>query len=112
MKKENVIKKYREFQEIMKLHHSYRSNSYTVYYRKKDDELTRIGILVGKRNGIAVTRNKIKRQVRMIIDSVITYNEKIDIVVAISSNYDCNKFDENKNELTKLLNNLKGDINE
>lgn len=112
MKKTFVIKKYREYQEIIKEKRFKKTNGYTVYYQNTQNNITRVGILVGKRNGIAVTRNKIKRQVRMMLDELINYDLPLNIIIAISRNYDSNKFKENFDELGKIINSIKGEINE
>ena len=78
MKKENIIKKSYEFTDIIN-HAKYVSNKYyTIYYQKKVDN-NRYGISVPKKTGTAVVRNKIKRQIKSIIDN----NKK-----AIQNNYD------------------------
>lgn len=48
----------------------YFKNKYCIiYYLKNDLEIARFGISVGKKIGNAVTRNKLKRQTRAIIDT-------------------------------------------
>ena len=71
MRKEFVIKKYLEYQEIIKKRKFKKSSSFTIYYQLSDNPYPRIGLLVGKKNGIAVIRNKIKRQVRTFVDKYI-----------------------------------------
>lgn len=104
MKVINRIKKYREFKEIINLKHSKRNSLYTIYYRVNDYNLTRIGILVTKKNGISVTRNKIKRQVRNILVQSIDFKKNLDLVIIISKNYDINEYKRNEEELKSLLN--------
>lgn len=81
------------------------SNKYFVICRsKKDFEKNNYGIAVGKKIGNAVTRNKLKRQIRNIIDK----NKKL---FPIYHNYIiiCKKevlelsFQEMENELLKLI---------
>ena len=73
MKKINVIKKYREYKELFNLRKFKRNNLFTIYFRKNKYNITRVGLSVSKKNGNAVTRNKIKRQVRNILDKKLTY---------------------------------------
>ena len=73
MKKINVIKKYREYKELFNLRKFKRNNLFTIYFRKNNYNITRVGLSVSKKNGNAVTRNKIKRQVRNILDKKLTY---------------------------------------
>lgn len=108
MKKVNRVKKYREFKVIMNLRKFKRNELYSVYFKEKALEVGRVGILVTKRNGNAVTRVKIKRQVRSIIDEALDLkNEKYDYIVAISKNYSVDEFTKNKTLLVKLLNSIK-----
>lgn len=108
MKKVNRVKKYREFKVIMNLRKFKRNELYSVYFKEKALEVGRVGILVTKRNGNAVTRVKIKRQVRSIIDEALDLrNEKYDYIVAISKNYSIDEFAKNKALLVKLLNSIK-----
>ena len=108
MKKINRVKKYREFKQVMNLRKFKRDEFYTVYYREKTLDVARVGILVGKKNGNAVTRVKIKRQVRAIIDSTLDLkNDSKDYIVVISKNYTTEDFEKNKTLLVKLLNSIK-----
>ena len=67
MKKKNIIKKEKEFTEI--IHKCrYKKNSYFVIYYRKNNEFNRYGISVPKKTGKAYIRNKIKRRIKNIID--------------------------------------------
>jgi len=103
MKKTNVIKKYLEFKEILDLRRFKRNPLFTIYYRDNEYQKTRIGILITKKHGNAVRRNKIKRQVRSIIDSSIDYKIGKDLIIVISKNYDPNEYLKNKESLSQLL---------
>lgn len=108
MKKINRVKKYSEFKEIMDLRKFIRNEYFTVYYREKSQEYGRIGILVSRKNGIAVTRVKIKRQVRSIIDNTLNLKDlQKDLIVVISRNYDKENFEKAKTLLESLLNTIK-----
>lgn len=106
MKKKNTIKKYQEFKEILDIHKFKRNQLFSVYFRQNNFDYTRIGILVSKRNGNSVTRNKIKRQVRSIIEDSTNYDTRKDLIIVISKNYDTNNFEENSILLKKLLNDI------
>ncbi len=112
MKKEFVIKKYQEYQEIIKKRKFKKSSSFTIYYQLSENPFPRVGLLVGKKNGIAVIRNKIKRQVRVFVDKYIDDDLNLNLIIAMTKNYDVSKFNENEEEFKKLINSIKGDINE
>lgn len=72
MKKKQIIKKEKEFAEI--IHNCpYQKNNYFVIYYRKNNEENRFGISVPKKTGKAHIRNKIKRRVKNILDR----NEKL-----------------------------------
>ena len=103
MKKNDIYFKKRKFKK---------SSSFTIYYQLSDNPYPRIGLLVGKKNGIAVIRNKIKRQVRTFVDKYIDKDLNLNLIIAMTRNYDITKFEENEKEFEKLINSIKGDINE
>ncbi len=65
MRREQRVKKNKEFQEIFKKGTSFANRQFVLYILKKDDaQPFRIGISVSKKIGNAVCRNQIKRYVR------------------------------------------------
>ena len=67
MKKKNIIKKGKEFTDI--IHKCpYVKNSYFVIYYKKNSTINRYGITIPTKTGKANIRNKIKRRIKNIID--------------------------------------------
>lgn len=69
MKKREVIKKKQEFNEIIHTCPFIKNKYFTIYIRKKDEEKVKFGLAISKKVGNAVVRNKLKRQVRTIIDN-------------------------------------------
>lgn len=67
MKKAEIIRLSREFTEIINLNKSVKNKYFSIYYRKNNTS-NRYGITVPKKIGTAVTRNKIKRRIKNIID--------------------------------------------
>ena len=76
MKKEYRVKKSKEIETIMKKGVS-KSNPYFIIYKYRNPnyENFRIAISVGKKIGIAVTRNQVKRRIRAITNE---YKHQID----------------------------------
>lgn len=106
MKNKKIIKKNFEFQEIIGKQKFYRNSSFVIYYTKNDKGYFRYGISVGKKIGNAVTRNKIKRQIRMMIQDQIIKLPKFsyDIIIIARNRMLEKSFDQNQKELIKLIN--------
>lgn len=104
-----MIKKYRvrkneDFSKIIKKRKSVADQSFIVYYYKKQEPYSRVGISVSKKLGNAVERNKIKRQVRMMFANIYDFdNSPSDLVVIIRKGYLEKSFSDNQNNLEKLI---------
>ena len=68
MKKINIVKSNRDFNNIIKKNKAFKFKYYIIYVEKKDSSVYKFGFSVGKKIGNAVTRNKYKRKLRAIID--------------------------------------------
>lgn len=68
MKKFETIKLHKEFDDIIHTGSYVKNNLYIIYNKDGKNDFPRFGIAVGKKLGHAVSRNKVKRQVRMIIN--------------------------------------------
>ena len=107
MKKENTVKPHREFDRI--IHHGHRiaSNHFAVYFLPRIMENSRVGLSVGKKNGIAVRRVLIKRQVRAIIRKSGIIECPLDVILVIRANYAPENYAEMESELLALLEKVK-----
>lgn len=106
MKVINRIKKSEDFAVTINKGHLHRLPSYKIFAIKNEFGYTRVGLSVSSRLGCAVTRNRIKRQVRAICDEIIDYNkESLDIVIIVRSAFLDKTFNDNKTQLFNLLNN-------
>ena len=76
MNKEKILRKSEEFSDIISNGQKYKNKYYSLYYKESNSTL--YGITVPKKVGVAVVRNKLKRQVK----NIISNNEKY-----IQSNY-------------------------
>ena len=102
MKKEYRVKKNEDFSYIIKHKQSLANRSFIIYYVKNYLNHARIGISVSKKLGKAVIRNKIKRQVRMIVQQTINFNDNYDYIVIVRNKYLDLDFISNLDELKYL----------
>ena len=104
MKVINRIKKSEDFLLTIKKGKTYRSDTYTIHITSNPYSYTRVGLSVSSKLGNAVTRNRIKRQIRSMCDSLINYNnQSIDIVIIVRKPFLDGTFNDNKSLLSDLL---------
>ena len=104
MKVINRIKKEKDYVLTVKKGKTLKETPYVVHYLDNGLNVCRIGISVSKRNGHAVTRNRIKRQARAMCDSLIDYSSHtFDVVIVIKSEFLNSDFNTNKTILNNLL---------
>ena len=73
MKKKYIVQRKEEFNEIIRNNKSYKNKYLSIYIRKSKFDYSRFGISIPKKFGHAVERNRIKRQLKEIID----YNKNL-----------------------------------
>lgn len=111
MKKKNIVRSKILFNSIIKNGKRNANRYFVICSVIKDDENKNFGIAVGKKIGNAVTRNKIKRQIRNIIDNNYKLFPNFHNYIIICKKEILNiSFMEMEKEIIKLLN--KGEQNE
>ena len=104
MKVINRIKDKREFVSVVRKGKTLKETPYVVHFIKNELSVCRVGLSVSKRNGNAVTRNRIKRQTRAMCDSLIDYSSHtFDVVIVIKPEFLNSIFEDNKKSLNSLL---------
>ena len=104
MKAINRIKKSEDFAFVIKNGTAKRNGSFVVHTKANELGYARIGISVSAKLGIAVTRNRIKRQMRAMLGEIVNMDSiSFDIVVIAKGDFLNHSFDENKELLTKLI---------
>lgn len=107
MKKKYRIEKSDEFQAIIKHRKFINAKNYVIYTKDKEETHARIGIAVSKKIGNAVTRNKIKRQIREMIRPIYKESFSKDFIIIVKKPYLTQGFAENKKDLEILLKKVK-----
>ena len=105
MKKINILKNSRDFDRIIKSNKPYIYKDYVIYIEKNTNDYHKFGISVSKKLGNAVNRNKIKRQVRSIIDQN-DYQNNFNCIIIVGKGINEKSFDDRKNNLLIALSNL------
>ncbi|MEI7668087.1 MAG: ribonuclease P protein component [Erysipelotrichaceae bacterium] len=107
MRKAYRVRKNQEYKAIMELKQFVSSSAYTLYYAPRKEDKSRIGLSVSKKLGIAVIRNKIKRQIRMMCQDVTEFDEKFDCIILVRSAYLKQDFETNRKALENSFNKIK-----
>lgn len=102
MKKKYRITRNEEFQKIFSTGKYKACNGFVVYFLPAKFDYDRIGISAGKKMGNAVERNKVKRQVRMMIHDICDFKKGIDSIIIVRPKYHNHDFAANKNDLSRL----------
>ena len=104
MKKSYRIKKNEEFSKIIGEKQFFSNASFIIYYSLKSLDNARVGISVSKKLGDAVTRNKIKRQVRMMFLDIFDFESyNYDLICIVRAKYKDFDYAYNKSQLEKLV---------
>ena len=104
MKIVNRIKDSEDFALTIKKGRTYRNDSFVIHIAKTDSDHTRVGVSVSTKIGNAVVRNRVKRQVRAMADSLVDYDKQsYDIVIIIRKPFLDVGFHDNKSLLSELL---------
>ena len=104
MKKEFRVRKNEEFSSIIAQKHSLSCASFVLYISDKRLTNCRVGISVSKKLGNAVIRNKIKRQVREMVASIIDFKEyPYDCIIIVRIPYLSNNYQLNLLDLEKMV---------
>jgi len=102
MKKKYRIKRNEEFGRIISTGKHTANKKFVMYYTPASFEYDRIGISVGKKIGNAVERNKVKRQLRMMIHETFDFNSGYDYIIIVRTTYNDSNYEQNKNYLSEI----------
>lgn len=108
MKKINIVKKNEDFKKILDKRKTIGNKYMVIYYNENNINRNRYGISVSKKIGNAVVRNKIKRQMKNIIDKHENlFKKNQDYIIIMKKAFLDLSFKENEDSLIRLLKNTK-----
>ena len=104
MKKYEVVKSNILFNEIIHKGKFFYNNYFIIYMQEAEQFKPHFGIAVSKKYGSAVERNKIKRQIRVLIDNnKKLFPNKFNYIIMIKKDYKTINFKQKNMELENLL---------
>lgn len=110
MKKINRVTSSEDFAKIVHLGKVKKSKQFVIHFLHNNIGFSRVGISVSKKIGIAVLRNKIKRQVRAMIDEIIDFDKNsIDFIIVVKDSFLTEDFHTNKKKMESLITSIHGE---
>ena len=111
MKKRNIVKKKQDYNGIIGKYKPYKYKEYIIYIERIEEDNYYFGFSVGKKIGNAVVRNKIKRQIKNILDKKV-YKNGFNCIIIVRKGILDKNYKEMQNDLWTALEKLeliKGD---
>lgn len=105
MKKINILKENREYNRIIKNGKPFYYKDYVIYLEKHDSPIYKFGFSVGKKIGNAVCRNKIRRQLKNILDEK-SYQNGFNCIIIVRKGILEKSFLERRNNLLEAIEKL------
>ncbi len=105
MKKINILRKSSDFERIIRNNKAYKYKDYVIYIERLEIDTYHFGISVGKKIGNAVTRNKVKRQIKNIIDKKV-YQKGFNCIIIVGKGITNRSFIEMEQNLIDAFNKL------
>ena len=88
MKKKYIVKKSSDFTKIIKESHFLKGKGIVIYTKKNKLDYYKFGISVSKKTGNAGVRNRVKRQLRSIIDdNKKNYQKNLDYIIIVKNGF-------------------------
>ena len=106
MKVINRIKANQDFALAIKKGKTFKTDSYLIHVADNSLNRVRVGISVSKKLGNAVTRNKIKRQIRAMCQMIDFDSTGKEVVVVVRKEFLEKSYQENKELLCLMLGNM------
>ena len=108
MKRREMIKDRKVFNNIIQTGSFYKNNLFVIYIKERKIENTKFGIAISNKTGKAHIRNKLKRKVRAIMDNnKKLFENKYDYIIMIRKACLEASFKEMNDSLVSLINEIK-----
>lgn len=106
MKKINIVKSNKDYNRIIQENRPFKYKDYIIYIERKTTDIYKFGFSVGKKVGNAVTRNRVKRRLKNIVDKN-DYQNNFNCIIIVGKGILNKSFKEMSDNLNFALRKLK-----
>lgn len=103
MKKQYRLIKDQDFKRVIAVAQVNKNRFFVVYHLETTLGHPRVGISASKKLGNAVVRNRIRRQIRVMLSQTLTLQESYDILVIVRLEFKNQTFEQNFAKLTEII---------
>lgn len=103
MKIQFRVKKEADFKRILDAKKSFKNAIFSLYFLNNALTHARVGISTSKTLGNAVLRNKIRRQIRSMVDAIVDFTKPVDYIILVKLGYLKQSYIQNKNDLSLMI---------
>lgn len=108
MKNKYIVKKTKDFNNIINNGKFVKNNIFIVYYLPSEDNKMYFGFAVGKKIGNAVIRNKVKRRLRMLVyENQNLFSNKYKYIIMIKKDFINESYELLKNSIIDIIGKVK-----
>ena len=108
MKKREMIKDRKVFNNIIQKGTFYKNKLFIIYIKERKNEKSKFGIAISNKTGKAIVRNKLKRKVRAILDNNKNlFKNNFDYIITIRKTCTESTYKEMNDSLVSLVNEIK-----
>ncbi len=112
VKKKYRLKKERDFKKVIAVNRTVKNRSFVVYHLPNELGYPRVGISVSKKVGNAVVRNRVRRQVRAMLDQSLSLDQASDLLIIVRLDFLTHPFEDNASKLHEIIEIVRRPVNE
>ncbi len=103
VKKKYRLKKERDFKQVIAANHTVKNRSFVIYHLPNEWGYPRVGISVSKKVGNAIVRNRVRRQVRAMLDQESLMDQASDLLIIVRLDFLAHPFEDNASKLHEII---------
>ncbi len=112
VKKLYRLTKDQDFKRVIASNQISKNRFFVIYHATNDLGYPRVGVSVSKKHGNAVKRNHIRRQVRAMLQTILTLKESYDILIIVRLDFPIDNYVMANLKLEQIINTFRSNAHE